>query len=147
MSEENSKVLNRSLDLLIGVREIREKYLSALQELQKTRLTLLQSEVKRLRRNTQLGADEDPRMKIFEGSIRGANRIINSVTAQLEIAKIIVPRVKEGEALVHGRITDENRHGIRNCEISLIVGGDALNVMGKSDDSGYYSIILPFILS
>jgi hypothetical protein len=142
MSDED-RIVTRTIDLFSGIREVREKFLSALSGLQKTRLSMIEGEIKRLRHNTGPKVGEDPRVKMLERKMMEANQMINTINVQLEIAKISVPKVREGEKLVHGCITDENGHGRRNCEVSLVVGGEVLSVLGKTDDSGYYSIILP----
>jgi hypothetical protein len=143
MSDDDSKVINSYVDMRTGIRELRQKFLTNLNQMQRVQLTRLEHEAERLRKLSISYNEPDPRVKMLEANIEGTKQAIKVINNQLEINRIIVPKVKEGEALVHGRITDENGYGVRNLVVSLVAEGERLKVMGKSDASGYYAIILP----
>ena len=85
----------------------------------------------------------DPRINMLEENISAANPVINAISVQIEIGEILVPSLKEGEIIIHGRIIDLNGHGIKNLIVSLVVEGKALDIKSKSEASGYYSLVLP----
>lgn len=85
----------------------------------------------------------DPKLNMLKENVEGGKQVLKAISNQLEIGKISVPKIKEGEVIVHGRIIDENGNGKGNYEVSIVVEGESLSVIGKSDESGYYSIVLP----
>jgi hypothetical protein len=143
---DDKQEFNFSLDILRDIRELRQKYLTPINKLHKDQLTQLEHEVERFHSISASYTEPDLRVKMIKENIEGKKLAIKLINNRLEIGKIVVPKIKEGEALVHGRIIDENGHGIKNLTISLIVGDERLDILGKSDASGYYSIILPVAL-
>ena len=141
--EYNSETVNHAIALLNQVRETRTNFLTTLNDLLKLRNTLFDNEAKRIQTLFTEPNTDDPRVKILEENINGAKTVINSISNQIEVGKISVPRIKEGEVLVHGRITDSKGQGIKNYVVLLVVEGKTLDIKGKSDASGYYTIILP----
>lgn len=139
MSEAHSESIAEVARLLSGEKELREAFLRNLNELQITRLSLFEHEIQSLRQRDQY----DPRLELLDENVQGAKLFLKAIRNELAIGMISVPKTKEGEAIVHGRIMDENGNGKANCEVSLVTEGEPLNVIGKSDDSGYYSIVLP----
>lgn len=141
MNNENDEIINTAVNLTTGIRKEREIFLTDLDMLRKAQLELFEQEFKSL--SSIPLTEPDPRMKTLEEDIQATKEAIKAIAVQLEIGRIIVPNVKEGEILVHGRIAEENGHGIRNVVVSPLVNGKALDVKGKSDTSGYYSIVMP----
>ena len=142
MSDESSEIINQTVALLTGVNETKVKFLTNMNELLKLRNNLFEHEASRVR-NLSAEPDIDPRVKMLEDNIKAAEPVINTIATQIEIGRISVPRLKEGEIIIHGRVTDEIGHGIENLMVSLVVEGKTLDVTSKSDASGYYSIVLP----
>jgi hypothetical protein len=101
---------------------------------------LMLREKRRLER--KLGPQHPLVGKLEEGIARGAE-LARSLRAQLEVAKILVPQVTEGGALVHGRVTDENGRGI----VGAVVGYEPTEGKGslslgpvETDQFGYFAI-------
>jgi hypothetical protein len=140
MSEErSSETINVAIDLLTAEKESTVAFLSTLNVLQNQRLTLIEHELQALRRKDE----QDPRLNMLAENIEGAKHVVKAIINQLEISKISIPRIKEGEAIIHGRIIDNKGIGKEKCEISVVAEGEPVSIVGKSDQSGYYSIVLP----
>jgi hypothetical protein len=143
MSDGNNiETENQAIDLLTSVKETRVNFLTGLNDLLMFRNTLLEDEVTRIR-NLSNGPDPDSRIQMLEENIKAAKPVVNAISIQIEIGQISVPSLKQGEVIVHGRITDPNGHGIKNLVVSLVVEGKALDIKSKSDASGYDSLVLP----
>jgi hypothetical protein len=72
--------------------------LESLNELQQTRLSLIEHEIQLLRHNNE----QDKRLEMLEENIQGTKQVIKAIRNQLEIVNIVVPKIKEGEAIVMG---------------------------------------------
>ena len=115
-------------------------FLEEFKDLQVLSQTLLQQEVKRLK--AKLG-ENHPKVAKMEASLRHKPNFINELEVDLEIAQIQIPEIAEQDALIHGRIVDQSRHGLSGLTVSLEdQAGSILQTTCSflSDASGYYAL-------
>ena len=139
MSDGFEEISTLTLDVIDQTRRMSIDSLLQLNELQKLNITLLEQELKRARKTSE---ETDPHISILIEKIESSKSAVNLINVQLEVEAIKVPKISTNQILIHGRVTDEDYHGIKNLVVSLAVGEKALDVVGKTDKSGYYSIML-----
>jgi hypothetical protein len=101
---------------------------------------LMLREKRRLERKH--GAQHPLVRRLQEGVTRSAE-LAHSLRAQIEVAKIRVPEVGEGNALVHGRVTDENGRGVAGVTVRYeTLDGKGSLVLGpvETNQYGYFAI-------
>lgn len=101
---------------------------------------LFQGEASRL--GQKLGKDH-PRVQELEMQIKRNHGLVNGLEVAQEIARIRIPEVEEGNALVHGRVTDENYRGLAGLTVyAEDETGATVNSLDKAetDLSGYYAL-------
>lgn len=113
-----------------------------IRELQILEQALFQHEAERLKR--EFGEDH-PRTLEIMSRLRQNQELIDKIEVSLEMALIRVPEAKENEAIIHGRVTDENLRGIRGLVVYLEnAKWDILREMREPETSaqGYYSFVV-----
>lgn len=136
-----TKVRNAStIDNISDKGESRKEFLLRLRELQSIRVSLLEEDLGRVRK---ISGSSDRRTMMLTDKIETSKVAVDYIKARLEIQAIKVRQISKNQILLHGRVTDEKFHGIKNLAISLTAGREPLHGTGKTDSSGYYSIVLP----
>jgi hypothetical protein len=104
---------------------------------------VLQHEAKRL--ELKLGK-EHSRVTLLNERVKVNLELIRELDVEQELARIRVREVGEKDALVHGRVTDENGRGIPGLTVSLVSSTGALvkyTAPAITDRSGYFALTLP----
>jgi hypothetical protein len=117
-----------------------KEFLQNLGKLMDIRLSHLEQELGRTRK---IFRSSDRRIMMLTEKIETSKAVVNYIKARLEIEAIKVRQISKNQILLHGRVTDEKFHGIKNLAVSLTAGRMPLAEVGKTDSSGYYSIVLP----
>lgn len=130
-------------DLQDAFDQLADKHLEALATLRQIQImhqALLQREASRLSR--KLGKDHD-RVRLLEKRLERNIRLVNEIEGALEVAKIQVPVVEENDALIHGRVVDENLRGLPGLTVDAEdETGKRIRFLGtaETDPSGYYAL-------
>ena len=114
--------------------------LARLGEAQALLQAFLQHESRRV--ESKLGADH-PRSRSLKVAVDDNFAQIEALSAELEISRIRVPAVDEGDALVHGRVRETGGRGLPGLTVCLVDRAhEALAAIdpATTDRSGYYSI-------
>jgi hypothetical protein len=139
MSDTSEEISTLTLDAIDQTRRMSIDSLLQLNQLQKLNITLLEQELKRIRKTSE---ETDPHISMLIEKIESSKSAVNLINIQLEVEEIKVPKISTNQILIHGRVTDEDYHGIKDLVVSLAIGKKAFDVVGRTDKSGYYSIIL-----
>ena len=126
---------------------------NALGELQTTRLqslaraaalhadlqSALVNEVARIARTRGAG---DPRVAQLRARLLSNARVAHALEGERQVMQIVLPDPGEKGALVHGRVVDEDGHGIDRLTVRLIDAARARPEAGAAatDDSGAFAI-------
>lgn len=114
--------------------------LDGLRQIQIISQTLFQGEATRL--SQKLGEDH-PRVRELEMQIERNPSLVNDLEVAQEVARIRVPEVEESGALIHGRVTDENRRGVAGLTVyAEDEAGETIDSLdaAETDLSGYYAL-------
>ena len=116
--------------------------LDALNELKNIQLFsrfVFENEARRLAKKHD---ENNPKVQRINNTFTLTENLLQNLEVELEIAKIKVPEIPEGGALVHGRVVDRSNRGIAGLTVHLEnEKGKSLRFMGGSetDASGYYA--------
>lgn len=127
---------------LDSMKQARIAGLTDIIELQTMTRTLLQHEARRIERKSGAG---HPRVKSLKARLKTNLELINTLNVEREVYAVVVPEVPEDSTLVHGRIIDENRRGIRHLIVCLVdEQSSPVNDVADSvtDNSGYFAVSL-----
>lgn len=133
---------NAEASLLDSLDNDRLAFLRNLKDVQIISHALFQHEARRLSR--KLGNDH-PRVQQLQARLQENVNFIQDLEIQQEISEIRVPEVGETDALIHGRLVDENRRGIAGLTVFLEnEAGNMLRFLGTSqtDKCGYYALAI-----
>ncbi|OEU62771.1 MAG: hypothetical protein BBJ57_10235 [Desulfobacterales bacterium PC51MH44] len=86
--------------------------------------------------------ENDLKIQRIRNNLTLNENLLQDIEVELEIAKIKVPEISEGGALVHGRVVDRSNRGITGLTVHLEnENRKSLRFMGRSetDASGYYA--------
>ncbi len=137
-SEDFAAQINDLVNQLTGSRK---EALSDMLAVQTGAQILLQHEEQRLAK--KLGSDH-PRVLELQSRRLAQLENIQDLSADREIAAIRVPSIKEKEALIHGRLVDEEGRGIAGLRVYLVdeSGKAVADIETETDASGYYALRL-----
>lgn len=142
MAEKNDRVgeaFENALD------QLRQERLSALGEaaaVHEAMQSLLQHEVQRTER--KLGA-EHARIQHLKAGLQANTQLLHALRLERELSRINVPEVAEEDALVHGRVVDDDERGISGLTVVLTDRSGAPvrdTAEPVTDGSGYFAIAL-----
>lgn len=129
-------------DAVEKIKGIKLKALGEVKQRQIALSSLMKLEARRLTR--KIGRD-DPRVDRLKVRIAHNSDIIRGLEAVSQISRIKRPAADIGIIAHQGRITDYNRRGITNLDISLTDSRGKPVITGlkaRTDDSGYYALIV-----
>ena len=127
---------------LASMKQARIAGLTDVIELQTLTRTLLQHEARRIEQKSGAG---HPRVERLKARLKTNLELINTLVVEREVYAVDVPEVPEDSTLVHGRIIDENRRGIRHLVVCLVdKQSSPVNDVADSvtDNSGYFAVSL-----
>lgn len=139
---EFSKALQALQDAFKKLEDDRIDALNSLRDIEILSHAMLKREAKRLSR--KLGPDH-PRVRHLETRLKDKRELIKALEVELELAKIQVPEVEEGGALVHGRVVDEHQRGLAGLRVHLENEDEEklrLVDQAETNTSGYYAFPL-----
>lgn len=142
MNTKNERVVEELSKALDQLKFARVAALSETGDLQAIMRTFLQHEARRIAR--KLG-ERHSRSQQLNARLKANLQIVNTLAVEREIYQVEVPEVAEDEALVHGRVVDENGRGIAGLVVCLVdeCGTPIRDVEGSTTDTtGYYPITL-----
>ena len=140
LMNDEDKLIQDLANAFAGLNAEQTAELSNFREMRVVAHALLHQEAKRLQ--TKLGIAH-PRVQALEAGLERNLNAIHDLDVELEVATIRMPQIDKDEALVQGRVMDENRRGISGLTICLQDSKERLlHSLGKSitDASGYYAI-------
>lgn len=129
-------------DAVVKIKGIKLKALGEVKQRQIALSSLMKLEARRLTR--KIGRD-DPRVDRLKVRIAHNSDVIRGLEAVSQISRIKRPAADIGIIAHQGRITDYNRRGITNLDISLTDSRGKPVITGlkaRTDDSGYYALIV-----
>lgn len=144
------EVLNRGEDsfkhdlqeITEGVQADRAAALLQSRSLQLSAQLLLQAESARIASI----APDDLRVLAFAQAAQGALERAGLLDNEATLASVRVPRVKKTEALLHGRITDDQDRAAGPVTVTLVdAKGQAVEGVApvEADSAGYYALVVP----
>jgi hypothetical protein len=139
MVDTAKEVSALALGVVTEVKKMGRNCLLDLNQLHKMRLTLLEQELKGIQKTSE---DTSLKTSVLIEKIENSKRAVNLINVQLEVEAIKVRRISSNQSLIHGRVTDEDYHGIKDLIVSINAGEKGRGMVSKTDKSGYYSIVL-----
>jgi hypothetical protein len=135
-SSSNQAISNENIDS--AQLELYKEFI----EFQKIGQILFQWETQR--QGMQLG-ENHPRVTSLQKHMKENAAFLADIEVELELANIKMPEAGKGDALIHGRVSDENKRGIAQLTVKIEdENGQSLGFAGQSttDASGYYALVL-----
>jgi hypothetical protein len=129
-------------ELFASLKDSRLEALNEVRELQIIGRVLLQNEAVRM--DNRFGGDH-PRTRSLRSTLEQNLNNITDLGVETELAEITIPKVEEGQTLIHGRVIDERFRGVQGLFVSLAdEEGRLLTPLGRSetDASGYYALVI-----
>jgi hypothetical protein len=129
-------------ELFAGLKDSRLEALNEVRELQIIGRVLFQNEAGRM--DNRFGGDH-PRTRSLRSTLEQNLNNITDLGVETELAEITIPKVEEGQTLIHGRVIDERFRGVQGLFVSLAdEEGRLLTPLGRAetDASGYYALVV-----
>jgi len=142
MAEKSDPICDAVGNDLNAITNHRLETLAASADIQVMARSLLEHEARRI--ETKLGG-EHPRARLLRARLDGSLAQINTLAEERERVQIRVPEVANDDALIHGRVVDNDRRGIADLMVCLTdANSKPIRSAGEptTSDTGYFAFVL-----